>query len=201
MTVDQKVAPSFRLQESQTDTQAALRKCLGRTRFGSQEAAAAPVTNAAPDCRAQRRQELQSCINWLLQTNAPGPLPIEKRAHRRFPFRRPITITPISNATGRPDQFKSFPAFGIDISSTGICFLARQLVPVRNAVLSLEGPDEKTIALLFEPRWVRFTRGGWYQTGGRLLEVLADDQQAMPVMRLMEPPAELFELCENTRQV
>jgi hypothetical protein len=105
----------------------------------------------------------------------------------------------VSNATGRPDQFKSFPAFGIDISSTGICFLARQLVPVRKAVLSLEGPGEKTVALLFEPRWVRFTRGGWYQTGGRLLEVMAEDNDIMPVLRLMEPPAELLDLCENSR--
>jgi hypothetical protein len=126
-------------------------------------------------------------------------LAVEKRAHRRFPFRRPITITPVSNATGRPDQFKSFPAFGIDISATGICFLARQLVPVRKAVLSMEGPGDKTVALLFEPRWVRFTRGGWYQTGGRLLEVMSEDKDVMPVLRFMDPPTELLDLCENAR--
>jgi hypothetical protein len=197
MVVDPRVARMFRMQENESETQAAVRRCLGRTKLSNQEPR--PNTEPANDVRAQRRQDLQSCINWLLQVNSPSQLSVEKRSHRRFPFRRPITITPVSNATGRPDQFKSFPAFGIDISSTGICFLARQLVPVRKAVLSLEGPGDKTVALLFEPRWVRFTRGSWYQTGGRLLEVLSEDGDVMPVMRFMEPPTELLDLCENSR--
>lgn len=197
MIVDPK-ASSFRLQQENSEAQCSVRKCLGRTKHTGSDTRTG--LNAPGDLRQQRRQELQSCITWLLQSNSTsGQLSVEKRAHRRLPFRRPITITPVSNATGRPDQFKSFPAFGIDISSTGICFLARQLVPVRKAVLSLEGPGEKTVALLFEPRWVRFTRGGWYQTGGRLLEVMAEDNDIMPVLRLMEPPAELLDLCENSR--
>jgi hypothetical protein len=124
---------------------------------------------------------------------------MEKRANIRISFRRPFTVTPISNATGRPDQLRSFPAFGIDISATGICFIARHLVPARKAVLSLEGPGGKLVGVLFEPRWVRFTRGGWYQTGGKLLELLQDSNDVMPVICINEPPSDVLDFCERLR--
>ena len=146
-----------------------------------------------------RRQELHACIAWLLESESGDRVPVEKRAHRRYSFRKPLTVTPVNNHSGRPDPLKCFPAFGIDISASGICFLARQLVPARKAVLSLEGPCNKTVPVLFEPRWVRFTRGGWYQTGGRLLEVLQDEKDIMPAVRLLDPPPELDELCEKSR--
>lgn len=147
---------------------------------------------------SRRQRDLSACVAWLLDS-AGNNAPVEKRVHRRFPYRKPISVTPINNATGRPDSARCFPAFGIDISSTGICLLARQLVPARNAVLSLEGPGQKSVSLLFEPRWVRFTRGGWYQTGGKLLEVLQEDVAPFPAFRLLEPPPELEALCEKSR--
>ncbi len=147
---------------------------------------------------SRRQRDLTACVAWLLNS-AGNNAPVEKRVHRRFPYRKPISVTPINNTTGRPDSARCFPAFGIDISSNGICLLARQLVPARNAVLSLEGPGQKAVSILFEPRWVRFTRGGWYQTGGKLLEVLQEDVAPYPAFRLLEPPPELEELCEKSR--
>ncbi len=135
----------------------------------------------------------------LLSAGSGVNVPVEKRAHRRFPFRRALVVTPINNGTGRPDRVKSFSAFGIDISANGVCFLGRQLVPARKAVLGVEGPNGQMVHMLFEPRWVRFTRGGWYQTGGRLLEVLPPDNEPPPNLRLLETPPELDELCENSR--
>jgi hypothetical protein len=103
-------------------------------------------------------------------------------------YRRPIIVTPVDSATGRPDQLRSFPAFGVDISANGVCFVARQLVAARKAVIVCEGPDELMASFLFEPRWVRFTRGGWYHTGGRLLEVLPSDSEPNRMLRLAELP-------------
>lgn len=148
---------------------------------------------------SERRRNLQTCVAWLLGTGSGEPVPVEKRTHRRFPFRKPITVTPVNNHSGRPDRMKSFSAFGIDISATGICFLARQLVPARKAVLSAEGPNGDVATLLFEPRWVRFTRGGWYQTGGRLVEVLPEEKEPFLAVRVVDAPPDLEELCENSR--
>jgi len=148
---------------------------------------------------SERRRNLQSCVAWLLESGLADRIPVEKRAHRRFSFRKPITVTPVNNHSGQPDRLKSFSAFGIDISSCGICFLARQLVPVRKAVLSAEGPSGEIVTLLFEPRWVRFTRGGWYQTGGRLVEVLPEEKEPFLAVRLVDAPPDLEELCENSR--
>lgn len=159
-----------------------------------------PGTNQPTETACtERRRNLQTCVAWLLESGPTDRIPTEKRTHRRFPFRKPITVTPVNNHSGRPDRLKSFSAFGIDISSSGVCFLARQLVPVRKAVLSAEGPNGETATLLFEPRWVRFTRGGWYQTGGRLVQVLPEEQEPFLAVRLVDAPPELEELCENSR--
>ena len=152
-----------------------------------------------PPPGSRRQRELQACVSMLSSAGSGVTVPVEKRAHRRYPFRRALVVTPITNGTGRPDRAKSFPAFGIDISSSGVCFLGRQLVPARKAVLSVDGPDGEMVHVLFEPRWVRFTRGGWYQTGGRLLEVLPPDTEPAPNLRLLETPPDLDELCENSR--
>ena len=148
---------------------------------------------------SERRRNLQASVAWLLESGCGDHVPVEKRAHRRFPFRKPITVTPVNNHSGRPDRTKSFSAFGIDISSCGICFLARELVPARKAVLSAEGPNGEMVTLLFEPRWVRFTRGGWYQTGGRLVEVLPQEKEPFLAVRLVDSPPEPEEFCENSR--
>jgi hypothetical protein len=54
--------------------------------------------------------------------------------------------------------------------------LSRQLVSTRKAVVTCDATGDRQVNLLFEARWVRFTRGGWYQTGGRLLDVLPQGQ-------------------------
>ena len=144
----------------------------------------------------QRWRDLQACVATLLESNCGVRVPTEKRTHRRYAFRRPLTITPVDASSGRPDKTKSFAAFGFDISSAGISFLARQLVPAQRAVVTCEGPNDQPTNLLFEPRWVRFTRGGWYQTGGRLLEVLSDQTPHAPNLRLLEPP-DLDEMAET----
>lgn len=147
----------------------------------------------------KRWQDLHACVALLLESNTGSPFPIEKRVHRRYPFRKPLAVTPVSNSSGRPDTAKSFPAFGIDMSTTGVCFVARQLVPARRAVLSCEAKDNQTVSFLFEPRWVRFTRGGWYQTGGRLLEILEEPIDPPPTIRLLDPLPDIDELCEKSR--
>ncbi|GEM_PF-1217919 len=146
-----------------------------------------------------RARLVQECVGRLMELCGAGVIPAEKRSHRRFPFRISLAITPVNNITGKVDDLKSFAAFGIDLSSNGLCFLARQLVAARRAVVCCQGPDHQPVNLLFEPRWVRFTRGGWYQTGGRLIDVLSDAPAPPPTLRLFEPPPDLDKLTHNVR--
>lgn len=162
------------------------------SRFGRAESGVTSC-DAADDPAPRRWRELHTCVAMLLESACGIQVPTEKRSHRRYPFRRPLTITPVIEQSGRPDRVQSFPAFGFDISSAGISFLARQLLPSRKAVVTCDGFDDRPVNLLFEPRWVRFTRGGWYQTGGRLLEVLPDDTVPAPSLRLIDVPPELIE--------
>ena len=140
-----------------------------------------------------RWHEVRGCVAMLLEEACGVPVTVEKRASRRYPFRKPLMITPVQNATGKLDRTKSFSAFGIDVSSSGICFLSRQLVSTRKAVVTCDATGDRQVSLLFEARWVRFTRGGWYQTGGRLLNVLPDDHVPTATLTFSEPPPELDE--------
>jgi hypothetical protein len=161
------------------------------------DAAETPVCLVAPN--PSRSQQVQECVGRLLELCGAGPAPAEKRSHRRFPFRVSLVITPVNNITGKVDDLKSFAAFGIDLSPTGVCFLARQLVAARRAVVSCEGPDRQPTSLLFEPRWVRFTRGGWYQTGGRLLDVVNEAAPPPPTLRLFDMPPDFEQLTHKVR--
>ena len=146
----------------------------------------------ASEGEPQRWRELHRCVAALLEANCGIHISAEKRTHRRFPFHKPLTITPINDKNGRREPSNSFPAFGIDISSLGMGFLSRQLIPTQQAILTCNAAENAFVNMLFEPRWVRFTRGGWYQIGGRLVDVLDDTSSPAPGLRLMdEPPTSL----------
>ena len=98
----------------------------------------------------------------------------ERRSNRRFPFHLPVIITPVDDRTGRLQPGASFQGFGIDISSGGARFLARQLLSTQRAVLSCEGPGKSMVNLAFELRWARLTNDSWYDIGARFTDVLPE---------------------------
>ena len=130
-----------------------------------------PTSNSL---ESSRQRDLRECVEGLLEVSWGRRVSLDKRLTQRLPFRKPLTITPVADQSEKPEPSRRFAAFGTEISTTGVGFLARQLVPSRSAVITCDGPDSSLIHLLFHARWVRFTRGGWYQVGGRLMRVLDD---------------------------
>ena len=66
-------------------------------RFTIADASPAPAAKDA-DTEPRRWRELHKCIAGLLETNCGIHISAEKRTHRRFPFHKPLTITPINDA-------------------------------------------------------------------------------------------------------
>jgi hypothetical protein len=181
--------PGWKAQPGEAAT-TAFNDAAAGPRFTIADAPSAPACKGA-DTEPRRWRELHKCVAGLLETNCGIHISAEKRTQRRFPFHKPLTITPINDKSGQPELGNSFGAFGIDLSSVGIGFLARQLIPTQKAILTCNGSEDAFVNLLFEPRWVRFTRGGWYQIGGRLVDVLDDTTSPAPGVRLMEQPPSL----------
>jgi hypothetical protein len=115
-------------------------------------------------------RDLASAVADVLNHWGGGRVPQEKRASRRFIFRKPVWITPIDDQTGRADPTRAYSGFGLDLSTTGFGFVGRKLLPTKRAIIAMDAAPDDWVSMLFESRWIRFTQGGWYQIGGRLIE-------------------------------
>jgi hypothetical protein len=58
---------------------------------------------------------------------------------------------------------------GKDISRRGLSFFHEQPLTYRQAIVSLEHPEFGRFAAELDVNWCRFTKPGWYESGGRLV--------------------------------
>ncbi|MCU0961207.1 MAG: hypothetical protein MUF48_13990, partial [Pirellulaceae bacterium] len=64
----------------------------------------------------------------------------------------------------------------------GLDFYYQAPLPYRRVVASWECPDGDRPALLLDLRWCRCTKRGWYENGGRFLQVLTAPLQAVDTL-------------------
>lgn len=110
---------------------------------------------------------LRRLIHRLEHANAAT----DQRRERRYSFGALIHLTPVDEAGPNLDRAVVTP--GKSISSDGIGFYHRESLPFRKVVASLELSDDEWIGLLVDLSWCRFTRLGWYESGGRILCAVA----------------------------
>ena len=61
---------------------------------------------------------------------------------------------------------------GKHLSERGLDFYYEAPLPHRRVIASWEGRDGIWLALLLDLRWCRSTKHGWYENGGRFLQVV-----------------------------
>ena len=61
---------------------------------------------------------------------------------------------------------------GKDISEHGLGFYHQAPLPHRRMIASLESSHGRWHGFLIDLNWCRFTKGGWYESGGRLLKAV-----------------------------
>ena len=74
---------------------------------------------------------------------------------------------------------ESLVVVGKNISERGLSFYHTAAVPYRRVIADFETPDGSRLALLVDLTWCRFARQGWYENGGRFLQVVdvGDDRE------------------------
>ncbi len=77
-------------------------------------------------------------------------------------------LTPL-NSQREPVHDDAITVVGKDISRRGLSFFHEQQLTYRRAIVSLEHPDGERFAVEIDINWCRFTRPGWYVSGGRLV--------------------------------
>jgi hypothetical protein len=100
----------------------------------------------------------------------PGTL-FERRREQRFPFPRLLQLTPVS-ADGLQRLGPSVTAAGKQLSESGLSFFHPEPLPFRWVIAALDKGDGRWIGFLLDVDWCRFTRQGWYESGGKFIRAV-----------------------------
>ena len=104
----------------------------------------------------------------LLSTLYPKQEFMERRHETRYPFPYLVHITPVA-ADGVTVQGETVVVVGKHLSEQGLGFYHPKPLPYRRVIASLED-NGRWLGFLIDLKWCRFTRQGWYESGGRILE-------------------------------
>jgi hypothetical protein len=92
----------------------------------------------------------------------------ERRREDRCPFPYLVHLTPVDQAL-RPVG-ETVAVVGKHLSQRGLGFYHAHLLPHRRMIVSLEAGEGCWLSFLIDVKWCRFTRQGWYESGGRFLQ-------------------------------
>jgi hypothetical protein len=115
--------------------------------------------------------EVRTQVWALLSTLYPKVTVVERRRETRYPFPFLIYLTPFGDDSTTPCG-ESIVVVGKHVSERGLGFYHAKPLAQRRVVASLERPHDGWYAFLLDLRWCRFTRQGWYESGGRFLEAV-----------------------------
>ena len=108
----------------------------------------------------------------LISTLYPKNSLLERRRETRHPFPYLIHLAPVGS-DGCVSSGETIVVVGKHISPRGLSFYHPKPLPYRRMIASLEGSRGQWFGFLIDLNWCRFTKQGWYESGGRFLETAA----------------------------
>jgi hypothetical protein len=120
--------------------------------------------------------EVRTQVWALLTMLYPRNDLVERRNDNRYPFPYLANLTPVG-ADGITPEGDTVVVVGKHLSERGFGFYHRAALPYRKMILSLESRNGQWIGFLIDLRWCRFTKGGWYESGGRFLQAVTSPMQ------------------------
>jgi hypothetical protein len=126
--------------------------------------------------------EVSSHVWRLLSGMCPNANPLERRQEQRFPYPRLIFLSPLG-PDGQPRPGAPIAVAGKHLSERGLGFFHPQPLPHRLVIASLDQSDGGWLGFLLDVHRCRFTRHGWYESGGRFLKAVESPLSSRP------PPA------------
>ncbi|MBI1246555.1 hypothetical protein GC197_01775 [bacterium] len=130
-----------------------------------------------PTCSEASEAKVRAAVGRLISRILPKVVTNERRRDFRYPYPHLIYLTPI-NPSGEPLNAQSTVVVGKNITERGIDFFHREPLPYRRVILTLEAEDGARASVVTDLLWTRFTRHGWYDNGGRFLQVVTQNGPA-----------------------
>jgi hypothetical protein len=113
--------------------------------------------------RAALARQVQALVEWLHPA-----VTLERRRDDRLAIPVLFRLTPLDDVR-RPIEAESITVVGKNISRRGVSFYHERPLSYRRALLSAQHPEFDDFAAEIDITWCRFTKPGWYESGGRLL--------------------------------
>lgn len=105
----------------------------------------------------------------------------DRRRYARQPMPMLLELTPVDAQTLEPVG-SPMVVVGKSLSEVGIGFFHQHAIPYRRALVRMETlptepqdvtePEKDDAVFLVDLSWCRYTRFGWYESGGRFLKVI-----------------------------
>lgn len=95
----------------------------------------------------------------------------ERRCDRRFPYPYLVRLVPVA-ADGFTPVGCPMVVVGKHLSERGLGFYHPEPLAYRYVIVTLETVRGVHMSLLADLNWCRFTGHGWYESGGRFLEIV-----------------------------
>jgi hypothetical protein len=141
--------------------------------FAPKDAAAVENSaTAADDAVLHRIHAMTSYVETLVASwNGPSTF-VERRRWHRVPYDRPLLITPLDDETSEPAG-PPLRVPGRDISLGGVSFAHREPLACRKVACTFEPDSPNGESVIVKLTWCRFTKDGWYQSGGQFVQSIA----------------------------
>jgi hypothetical protein len=114
---------------------------------------------------------IRSQVYGLLGIHPGHETSNERRTDHRYPYPNLVHLTPVG-ADGHTPEGEPVVAAGKHLSERGLGFFHQGPLPYRRMIVSLETDDGGWVGFLIDLTWCRFTKHGWYESGGRLMQVV-----------------------------
>ena len=115
--------------------------------------------------------DVRAQVHGLLNSLYPRNNMVERRGEQRFPFPHLLHLTPVSGE-GVVEFDETVVVVGKHLSERGLGFYHQQPLPNRQMIVSIELDTGALLGIIIDLTWCRFTKQGWYESGGRFLRLV-----------------------------
>jgi hypothetical protein len=124
-------------------------------------------------CREQVPEaEIRTQVWGILSSLYPRGDLTERRRENRYPYPYLVRLIPVRTDSLAPAG-EPVVVVGKHLSERGLGFYHPKPLPYRRMIAALDVSGAEPVAFLTDLSWCRFTRHGWYESGGRFLQVVA----------------------------
>lgn len=95
----------------------------------------------------------------------------ERRGTERMALPLLLRLVPLDEVH-EPLEGAAVTVVGKNISRRGLSFYHEQPIPYRRALVTAQVPDGEPFVAEIDIGWCRFTKPGWYESGGRLVTIV-----------------------------